>query len=51
MRKSGFGIVQQRGIVVFYDDVIGAELTADPLVEDLAIVQLKVAGALSDVPV
>jgi GxxExxY protein len=39
MRKSGLGVVQQRGIVVFYDDVI---------VEHQVIVELKVAGALSD---
>jgi GxxExxY protein len=25
MRKSGLGVVQQRGIVVFYDDVIIGE--------------------------
>jgi GxxExxY protein len=49
MRKCGLGAVQQRGIVVRYDDVIVGELTADLLVEDQVIVELKVVGALSDV--
>lgn len=34
MRKCGLGAVQQRGIVVLYDDVIVGEFTADLLVED-----------------
>ena len=49
MRKCGLGAVQQRGIVVVYDDVIVGEFTADLLVEDQVIVELKVVGALSDV--
>jgi GxxExxY protein len=49
MRKCGLGVVQQRGIVVFYDDVIVGEFTADLLVEDQVIVELKVVAGLSDV--
>ena len=49
MRKCGLGAVQQRGIVVFYDDVIVGEYTADLLVEDQVIVELKVVAGLSDV--
>jgi GxxExxY protein len=49
MRKSGLGVVQQRGIMVVNDDVTVGELTADLLVEDQVIVELKVVGALSDV--
>ena len=49
MRKCGLGTVQQRGIIVFYDGVIVGEFTADLLVEDQVIVELKVVGALSDV--
>ncbi|WP_428483830.1 GxxExxY protein [Rhodopila sp.] len=49
MRRCGLGVVQQRGIVVFYDDVIVGEYAADLLVEDQVIVELKVVGALSDV--
>jgi GxxExxY protein len=48
MRKSGLGAIQQRGIVVLYDNVIVGELTADLLVEDQVIVELKVVVALSD---
>jgi GxxExxY protein len=51
IRKCGPGAVQQRGIVVFYDDVIVGEFTADLLVADQAIVELKMVGALSDVHV
>jgi GxxExxY protein len=51
MRKSGLGVVQQRGIVVFYDDVIVGEYTADLIVEDQVIVELKVVGALGDLHV
>jgi GxxExxY protein len=51
MRKCGLGVVQQRGIVVLYDDVIVGEFTADLLIEDQVIVELKVVGALSDVHV
>ena len=48
LRKCGLSAVQQRGIVVLYDGVIIGEFTADLLVEDLVIVELKVVSALSD---
>jgi GxxExxY protein len=48
MRKCRLGVIQQRGIVVFYDDVIVGEYTADLLVEDQVIVELKVVAALGD---
>jgi len=48
LRKCGISAVQQRGIVVLYDGVIIGEFTADLLVEDLVIVELKVVSALSD---
>ena len=51
IRKSGLDVVQQRGIVVFYDDLVVGEFTADLLVEDQVIVELKVVSALSDVHV
>jgi GxxExxY protein len=51
MRKSGLDVVQQRGIVVIYDDVIVCEYTADLMVGDQVIVELKVAGALTDMHV
>jgi GxxExxY protein len=49
MRKCGLGAVQQRGIVVLYDNMVVGEFTADLLVEDEVIVELKVVSALSDV--
>ena len=49
MRKSGLGVVQQRGIVVFYDDVIVGEYTADLIVEDQVIVERKGVPVRSDV--
>jgi GxxExxY protein len=39
MPKSGIGVVQQRGLVVFYDDVIVGEYAADLLVKDQTIVE------------
>ena len=51
MRKSGLDVVQQRGIVVIYDDVIVCEYTADLMVGDQVIVELKVVEALGDVHV
>ena len=48
IRKSGFGFVQQRGIVVFYDVIVG-KFPADLLIEGKVIVELQVVGALSDV--
>jgi GxxExxY protein len=49
MRKCGLATVQQRGIVVIYDGITVGEFTADLLVEDRVIVELKVVAALSDV--
>ena len=46
MRNCGLGALQQRGIVVSYDDVIVGEYTTDLLVEDQVIVELKVVSAL-----
>jgi GxxExxY protein len=51
MRKSGLGVVQQRGIVAFYDDMLVGEYSADLIVEDQVIVDLKVGGALSPSPI
>ena len=48
MRKSGLGVVRQRGIVVFRDDVIVREYIADLTVGDQVIGELKVVEALSD---
>ncbi|WP_216855999.1 GxxExxY protein [Acidisphaera sp. S103] len=39
MRKCGLGVVQHRGAVAFYDDVIVGEYTVDLIVEDQVIVE------------
>jgi GxxExxY protein len=44
MRKSGLCVVQQRGIVVFDDDVIVREYVADLLVKDQVIVEPRAQG-------
>jgi GxxExxY protein len=49
LRKCGLGVVQQRRIVVLYDDMMVGEFTADLLIEDQVILELKVVPALSDV--
>lgn len=51
MGKSGPGVVQRRGPVVFYDGVIVGEYTADLIVEDQIIVDPERAAALRDVHV
>jgi GxxExxY protein len=48
MRKRGLVVVQQRGIVVRYDDVVIGDYTADLLVEDRIIVDLKVVKSLNE---
>ena len=48
MRKCGLAVVQQRGIVVFYERTVVGEYTADLLVEEQVIIELKVVHALSD---
>jgi GxxExxY protein len=48
MRKRGLLVVQQRGIVVRYDDAVVGEYIADLVVDDRIIVELKVVKALSE---
>lgn len=48
MRKHGLNVVQQRGIVVRYDDIVIGQFTADLLVENDIMVELKVAKSIGD---
>ena len=48
MRKRGLTVVQQRGIVVRYDDVVISEFTADFVVNNHVMVELKVVKAFGD---
>jgi GxxExxY protein len=48
MRKRGLVVAQQRGIVVRYDDIVIGDYTADLMVDDRIIVELKVVRSLSE---
>ena len=47
-RKLGLTVVQQMPIVVHFDDEVVGEYTADLLVNDLVIVELKAVKSLAD---
>jgi len=48
MRKRGLTVKQQRGITVRYDNVIIREYSADILVNDHIIVELKVTKSIDN---
>jgi GxxExxY protein len=48
MRKRGLTVEQQRTIVVRYDNIIVGEYTADLVVNNHIIVELKVVKAIGD---
>ena len=48
LRKRGLPVAQQRGIVVRYEQVVIGQFTADLVVDDRVIVELKVAKSLND---
>ncbi len=49
IRKNGFAVAQQRGVTIWYDDVIVGEYATDLLVEDAVIVELKSVRALDNI--
>ena len=49
LRKAGLNVAQQRGISVYYDGVLVGEYTADLLVEDEVLAEIKAVKALDDV--
>jgi GxxExxY protein len=49
LRKSGFGVVQQQPMRVWYDNVVVGEYVADLIVENRVLLELKVARALDDI--
>jgi len=49
LRKAGLGVVQQHGIKVYYDDIVVGEYTADLLVDDAVVVELKAVKTLDSV--
>ncbi len=48
IRKAGLAVARQRGITVWYDGIIIGEYTADLLVEEVLLVELKTVKALED---
>jgi len=49
LRKSGIQVGQQHDISVHYDGVVVGEYTADLLVEDALLVELKAVKELDDI--
>lgn len=49
LRKAGLSVAQQIGISVVYDGVVVGEFSADLVVEDRIIVELKAIRALDRV--
>ena len=49
LRKSGFAVSQQHPVVVRYDGIVVGEYTADLLVEQIVLVELKVAKVIDEI--
>ena len=49
LRRMGLNVEQQHPVAVYYEGVVVGEFTADLVVENLVIVELKAAKALDDV--
>ena len=49
LRQSGLGVVQQHPIKVHYHGVVVGDYTADMVVEETVLVELKAASSLSNV--
>jgi GxxExxY protein len=49
LRKAGLVVSQQHSMVVRYDGVVVGEYSVDLLVEDIIIVELKVARAIDEI--
>jgi GxxExxY protein len=46
LRKAGLEVVQQRGIVVYYDGIVIGEYAVDLMIEETVMVELKAVKAL-----
>ena len=49
LRKNGFAVAQQHGIVVTYDNVVVGEYAVDLIVEDSVLVELKATQTLDEI--
>ena len=48
LRAAGLSVAQQSGAIVYYHDQVVGEYFVDLLVEDVLLVELKIAKALDD---
>ncbi len=48
-RKSGLALLQQHLMVIRYDGIVVGEYAVDLLVEDIVLVELKVAKAIDEI--
>ena len=49
LRSAGWAVEQQKALKVYYRDIVVGEYTADLLVEELVVVELKAVRAFDDV--
>jgi GxxExxY protein len=49
LRKSGLTVLQQHPTVVLYDGIVVGDYAVDLLVEDIVLVELKVARAIDEI--
>jgi GxxExxY protein len=49
LRKAGLAVSQQHRMVVRYDGIVVGDYTVDLLVEDIVLVELKVARAIDEI--
>jgi GxxExxY protein len=49
LRKAGLAVSQQHRMVVRYDGIVVGDYTVDLLVEDIVLVELKVAKAIDEI--
>jgi GxxExxY protein len=49
LRKAGLNVRQQHPIIIRYDGVVVGEYSADLVVEDLVLIELKVAKAFDEI--
>jgi GxxExxY protein len=49
LRKNGLGVAQQRPIIIQYDGIVVGEYTADLLVDDCVIIELKAVRTLDSI--
>jgi GxxExxY protein len=49
LRSNGLAVEQQKALKVYYRDIVVGDYTADLLVEDLIVVELKAVRAFDDI--